>query len=100
MPLTKVSRHDASESVSTASAALPTPIQVWDSYLDEVRAPALWRHTWTTLYDTIVGFAWATAIGLGGPINYISEEEAVARANAPFDLGRAWDLWKKQSLGK
>ena len=40
------------------------------------------------------------AIGIGGPINYISEEEAVARANAPFDLGRAWDLWKKQAFGK
>jgi len=44
---------------------LPTPIKVWDSYLDELRGSALWRHTWSTLYETLVGFAWATAIGLG-----------------------------------
>jgi NitT/TauT family transport system permease protein len=44
---------------------LPSPGQVWDSYLDELRSPALWRHTGATLYETIAGFAWATAIGLG-----------------------------------
>ena len=25
----------------------------------------MWRHTGSTLYETIAGFAWATAIGLG-----------------------------------
>ncbi len=44
---------------------LPSPVEVWDSYLVELRGPALWRHTWSTLYETIAGFAWATAIGLG-----------------------------------
>jgi len=40
------------------------------------------------------------AIGLGGPINYISAEEAAARAKAPSDFARAWELWKKEALGR
>jgi NitT/TauT family transport system permease protein len=44
---------------------LPTPVQVWDSYLDDLRTAALWRHTASTLYETVAGFTWATAVGLG-----------------------------------
>ena len=39
------------------------------------------------------------AITMGGPINFISEGEAAARAKAPNDFGRAWELWKKRALG-
>jgi ribulose-5-phosphate 4-epimerase/fuculose-1-phosphate aldolase len=42
----------------------------------------------------------ALSIGGGGPINYISAEEARARAEAPNDFGRAWEIWKKRALGK
>jgi HCOMODA/2-hydroxy-3-carboxy-muconic semialdehyde decarboxylase len=40
------------------------------------------------------------AIGIGGPISYISAEEAAARARAPTDFPRAWELWKKRALEK
>lgn len=40
------------------------------------------------------------AIGIGGPINYISAEEGAARDQAPGDTERAWVLWKKKALGK
>jgi len=40
------------------------------------------------------------AIGLGGPIKYISAEEAAARAKAPSDFPRAWAIWKKRALEK
>jgi ribulose-5-phosphate 4-epimerase/fuculose-1-phosphate aldolase len=40
------------------------------------------------------------AIGLGGPIKYISAEEAAARAKAPSDFARACALWKKRALEK
>jgi HCOMODA/2-hydroxy-3-carboxy-muconic semialdehyde decarboxylase len=42
----------------------------------------------------------AIAIGLGGPIKYISAEEAAARAKAPSDFARAWEIWKKRALEK
>jgi ribulose-5-phosphate 4-epimerase/fuculose-1-phosphate aldolase len=40
------------------------------------------------------------AIGIGGPINYISAEEGAARETSADDAARAWDLWKKKALGK
>ena len=40
------------------------------------------------------------AIGIGGPINYISAAEGAARETAPDDPARAWDLWKKKALGR
>ncbi len=43
---------------------LPTPAQVWHAYTREVTTPGLWKHSWATVYETIVGFAWATVIGV------------------------------------
>ena len=42
----------------------------------------------------------AVAIGLGGPITYISAEEGAAMSQMPGDPGRAWELWKRKALGK
>jgi len=42
----------------------------------------------------------AIAIGIGGPINYISAEEGAARDKAEGDYERVWELWKKKALGK
>jgi len=36
------------------------------------------------------------AVGLGGPISYVTAEEA----KGPDDPGRAWELWKSNALGK
>jgi len=36
----------------------------------------------------------------GGPINYISAEEGVARDRDPGIPARAWELWKSKALGK
>ena len=40
------------------------------------------------------------AIGIGGPINYISAEEGAAREMSADDAERAWSLWKKKALGR
>jgi ribulose-5-phosphate 4-epimerase/fuculose-1-phosphate aldolase len=39
-----------------------------------------------------------TAIALGGPIKYISDEEGAARDANPGDSARAWELWKASAL--
>jgi len=41
----------------------------------------------------------AIAVSLGGPINFISAEEAQAKAGSPNDFGRAWRFWKARALG-
>jgi HCOMODA/2-hydroxy-3-carboxy-muconic semialdehyde decarboxylase len=40
------------------------------------------------------------SIGLGGPINYVSDEEGAARDRNPGIPARAWELWKSEALGK
>jgi ribulose-5-phosphate 4-epimerase/fuculose-1-phosphate aldolase len=52
------------------------------------------------IYTEVNARLQATAIGLGGPINYISAEEGAAMGRTPGDPGRAWELWKKKALGK
>jgi len=51
------------------------------------------------IYTEVNARMQAVAIGLGGPINYISAEEGAARDRASADPGRAWELWKKKAVG-
>jgi ribulose-5-phosphate 4-epimerase/fuculose-1-phosphate aldolase len=51
------------------------------------------------IYTEVNARLQAIAIGLGGPITYISAEEGTARDKTPGDVGRAWELWKKKALG-
>jgi hypothetical protein len=37
------------------------------------------------------------ALGLGGPVNYISPEEGALRDKNPGEEGRAWDGWKEKA---
>ena len=39
------------------------------------------------------------ALGLGGPVNYVSAEEGTVNDRNPGDTARAWDLWKQKALG-
>lgn len=40
------------------------------------------------------------AIGLGGPVSYITTEEGAARDKNPGDPARGWELWKRKALEK
>jgi len=48
-----------------SSFILPSPAAVWDSWMDMLSSSRTWRHTWTTVYVTLTGFAWALVIGVG-----------------------------------
>ena len=52
------------------------------------------------IYTEVNARLQAIAIGLGGPINYISPGEGAARDKNPGDFARAWELWKKKALGQ
>jgi ribulose-5-phosphate 4-epimerase/fuculose-1-phosphate aldolase len=49
------------------------------------------------IYTEVNARAQATAVSLGGPINYISDEEGAAR-DKDGQGGREWELWKKKAL--
>lgn len=44
---------------------LPSPAKVWDAWKDMIVDPKTWNHTGVTVYETLVGFAWAIVIGVG-----------------------------------
>ena len=52
------------------------------------------------IYTEVNARLQAIAIGIGGPVNYISAEEGAARDKLPGDASRDWEVWKKKALGK
>src|SRR6185437_16564729 len=44
---------------------IPPPLEVWSSLIDLLTTPSTWRHTWVTLYETLVGFFIACIVGVG-----------------------------------
>ena len=56
--------HVYVKSSGVSSFILPAPSAVWDSWMDMLASSRAWRHTWSTVYVTLVGFAWALFIGV------------------------------------
>ena len=44
---------------------LPSPAQTWAAWQEMIVDVKTWRHTTTTIYATLVGFAWAAVFGVG-----------------------------------
>ncbi|HUZ73243.1 MAG TPA: ABC transporter permease [Stellaceae bacterium] len=44
---------------------LPAPAAVWTAWLELLQSPRAWGHAETTVYETLVGFAWGLFIGVG-----------------------------------
>src|SRR6185437_10657407 len=44
---------------------MPAPYAVWKAWLDLLASPRAWVHAETTVYETLVGFAWGLVIGVG-----------------------------------
>jgi NitT/TauT family transport system permease protein len=44
---------------------LPSPGSVWNEWLLMLDSPRAWRHTYFTVYATLMGFFWAILIGVG-----------------------------------
>src|SRR6478752_1949828 len=44
---------------------LPSPGAVWSAWLDLLASPRAWGHAATTVYETVIGFAWGLVIGVG-----------------------------------
>lgn len=60
-----VAWHVYVKAYGVSSFILPAPSAVWDSWMDMLASSRAWRHTWMTVYVTLVGFAWALIIGVG-----------------------------------
>ncbi len=85
---------------SLAASLGDRPVALMRGHGNVVVGPDVQTAVRYAVYTEVNARLQAIALGLGGPINYISAEEAAARAKAPNDFARAWALWKKKALGK
>jgi ribulose-5-phosphate 4-epimerase/fuculose-1-phosphate aldolase len=56
------------------------------------------RATIQAVYTEVNARLQTIALGLGGPVNYISPEEGALRDKNPGEEGRAWDGWKDRAM--
>jgi HCOMODA/2-hydroxy-3-carboxy-muconic semialdehyde decarboxylase len=85
---------------SLAEALGNKPVALMRGHGDVVVGPTVQRAVIRAVYTEVNARLQTIALGLGGPIEYISDEEGALRDKAPGDESRAWDLWKTKAMGK
>jgi HCOMODA/2-hydroxy-3-carboxy-muconic semialdehyde decarboxylase len=76
------------------------PVALIRGHGNVVVGPDVKRATIRAVYTEVNARLQTIALGLGGPINYISPEEGALRDKAPGEASRAWDGWKKKAMQK
>jgi HCOMODA/2-hydroxy-3-carboxy-muconic semialdehyde decarboxylase len=79
---------------SLAEALADRPVALMRGHGDIVVGPTIQRAVIRAVYTELNARLQTIALGLGGPIEYISDEEGALRNQAGGDESRAWDLWK------
>ena len=76
------------------------PVALIRGHGNVVVGPNVKRATIRAVYTEVNARLQTIALGLGGPVNYISPEEGALRDKGPGEEGRAWDGWKKKAMQK
>jgi ribulose-5-phosphate 4-epimerase/fuculose-1-phosphate aldolase len=76
------------------------PVALMRGHGNVVVGPNVKRATIRAVYTEVNARLQTIALGLGGPINYVSPEEGALRDKNPGEEGRAWDGWKEKAMPK
>jgi HCOMODA/2-hydroxy-3-carboxy-muconic semialdehyde decarboxylase len=76
------------------------PVALMRGHGNVVVGPNVKRATIRAVYTEVNARLQTIALGLGGPINYISPEEGALREKNPGEEARTWDGWKEKALRK
>jgi ribulose-5-phosphate 4-epimerase/fuculose-1-phosphate aldolase len=74
------------------------PVALIRGHGNVVVGPNVKRATIRAVYTEVNARLQTIALGLGGPINYVSPEEGALRDKNPGEEGRAWDGWKDKAM--
>jgi len=85
---------------SLAAALGDKPVALLRGHGNVVVGPNLQITVRQAIYTEVNAKMLITALGLGGPVNYISAEEGAAVEKTPGDTARGWELWKRKALGQ
>lgn len=99
-PATTMLVRNAALGKALAASLGDKPVALMRGHGNVVVGPDIQMAVRYAIYTEVNARLQAIAIGLGGPINYISPEEGAARDKSAGDFARAWELWKNKALGK
>jgi ribulose-5-phosphate 4-epimerase/fuculose-1-phosphate aldolase len=85
---------------SLAKTLADKPVVLMRGHGNVVVGSTVKRAVIRAVYTEVNARLQTTALGLGGPIRYISPEEGAARDRAPGEEARTWDMWKLKVTGK
>lgn len=85
---------------SLAAALGDKPVALMRGHGNVVVGPNLQVAVGNAIYTEVNARMQITALGLGGPVNYISAEEGAAMEKTPGDTARGWEPWKRKALGQ
>ncbi len=57
--------HFYVKATNISAFVLPSPYSVWESWIQLLQSPRAWGNTFSTVYVTLLGFAYAMVIGVG-----------------------------------
>ena len=97
-PATSMLVRDSALAKALATTLGDKPVALMRGHGDVVVGPDVQVAVRNAIYTEVNARLQTIAIGIGGPINYISAEEGAARDKAPGDPGRGWEVWKKKAL--
>ncbi len=83
-----------------AAALGDKPVALMRGHGDVVVGKDVRAATLRAIYTEVNARELAIALGLGGPINYISAEEGAFKDKQSNDEVRTWDLWKERVTKK
>jgi ribulose-5-phosphate 4-epimerase/fuculose-1-phosphate aldolase len=81
-----------------AAALGSRPVALMRGHGNVVVGPNVKRATIQAVYTEVNARLQTIALGLGGPVNYITPEEGALRDKNPGEEGRAWDGWKDKAM--
>jgi HCOMODA/2-hydroxy-3-carboxy-muconic semialdehyde decarboxylase len=93
-PATNMLVQDGALGKALASTLGSKPVALMRGHGNVVVGPDIQTAVRYAIYTEVNARLQATAIGLGGPITYISAAEGATIDKNPGDLARAWELWK------
>jgi ribulose-5-phosphate 4-epimerase/fuculose-1-phosphate aldolase len=85
---------------SLAAALGKKPVALLRGHGNVVVAQDIQTAVGYAIYTEVNAQLQTAALGLGGPITYISDEEGMGRDKNPGDATRGWEYWKRKALGK
>jgi len=97
-PATNMLVRNGALGKALASTLGNKPVALMRGHGNVVVGPDIQMAVRYAVYTEVNARLQAIAIGLGGPINYISPEEGAAIDKNPGDIARAWELWKEKAV--